>query len=140
MLKNIGYIPPKDKEIEWLQEEVFRIIKSKISDVSIIKCAFFGTMNDRNGESLGVFFALPDKFVYVAGVPINEHIIYEEFLIDKISNFTVLSEKEQIHSIKFNIYREEVIVRGFGMKIPNDFIHRLKSCGIILFGLNPYLN
>jgi hypothetical protein len=59
-----------------------------------------------------VFFTLPDRFVYVAAVPDRECIIYEEFLIDKISNFMVLSQKEQIHSIKFKIYNEDVLVRG----------------------------
>ena len=140
MLEKIGYKPPKGENIELFHKEFFHIIKNKISDISKIICACCCTMDDKNGESLGVFFTLPDRFVYVAAVPDKKCIIYEEFLIDKISNFTVLSQEEQIHSLKFNIYNESVLVRGYGMKIPNDFIKRLKSSGIILFDLNPSLN
>ena len=140
MLKTIGYIPPKNKSLELFHQEFYQIIKNKVSDISKIICAFCCTMNDKNGESLGIFFTLPDKFVYVAAVPDKEHIIYEEFLIDKISYFTALSDEKKIHSIKFKIYNEDVIARGYGMIISNDFIERLKSSGIILFDLNSNLN
>lgn len=140
MLKTIGYIPPNNKQIELFHREFYSIIKNKISDISKIICAFCCIMNDKNGESLGIFFALPDRFVYVAAVPEKEHIIYEEFLIDKISHFIVLSRKEQIHSIKFKIYGENVMAKGYEMRIPNNFIERLKLSGIILFDLNPNLN
>jgi hypothetical protein len=140
MLEKIGYIPPKSKDIESFHQEFFHIIKNKVSDISKIICACCCTMDDKNGESLGVFFTLPDKFVYVAAIPDKKCIIYEEFLIDKISNFMVLSQEEKIHSIKFKIYKEDVIARGYEMKIPNDFIKRLTSSGIILFDLNPTLN
>ena len=140
MLKQIGYIPPKNKNIEFFHREFFHIIENKVSDISKIICACCCTMDDKNGESLGVFFTLPDRFVYVAAVIDKKHIIYEEFLIDKISNFIVLIQEEQIHSIKFKIYGEEAIFKGYEMRISNDFIQRLKSSGIILFDLNPSLN
>jgi hypothetical protein len=140
MLKQIGYIPPKNKDIELFHREFFAIIKNKVSDISKIICACCCTMNDKNGESLGVFFTLPDRFVYVAAIPDKKHMIYEEFIIDKISNFMVLAQDKQIYSIKFQIYKEDVIVRGYKMKISNDFIQRLKSSGIILFDLNSSLN
>jgi len=140
MLKHIGYIPPKNKNIEFFHKEFFHIIKNKVSDISKIICACCCTMDDKNGESLGVFFTLADRFVYVAAVTDKKHIIYEEFLIDKISNFIVLTQEEQIHSIKFKIYGEDVIVKGYEMRISNNFIERLKSSGIILFDLNPSLN
>ena len=140
MLEKVGYIPPKNKDIELFHREFFSIIRNKVSDISKILCAFCCTMDDKNGESLGVFFSLPDRFAYVAAIPDKEHIIYEEFLIDKISNFKVLSQQEEIHSVKFTIYGEDVIAKGYEMKIPNDFIQRLKSSGIILFDLTPSLN
>jgi DNA phosphorothioation-dependent restriction protein DptG len=97
-------------------------------------------MDDRNGKSLGVLFTLPDRFVYVAAVAEKEHIIYEEFIIDKISNFATLTKEEQIHSIKFNICSEDVIVKGYEMRIADDFIQRRKSSGIILLNSSPRLN
>ena len=140
MLEKIGYNPPKGKSLELFHKEFFHIIKNKVSDISKIICACCCTMDDKNGESLGIFFTLSDRFVYVAAVPDKKSIIYEEFLIDRISNFMVLSQEDEIHSIKFIIYSEDVLVRGYEMKISNDFINRLKSSGIILFDLNPSLN
>jgi hypothetical protein len=140
MLEQIGYIPPEDESIELFHREFFRIIGNKVSDISRIIGACCCTMDDKNGNSFGVFFTLPDRFVYVAAVAEKEHIIYEEFIIDKISNFVVLTEDEQIHSIKFNIYSEDVIVKGYEMRIADDFIQRLKSSGIILLNSSPSLN
>ncbi|NOQ72869.1 MAG: hypothetical protein GQ574_12740 [Crocinitomix sp.] len=140
MLKSIGYIPPKNKAIELFHKDFYSIIRNKFPDTSNIICAFCCTMNDKNGESLGVFFAMPDRFVYVAAVPDKQLMMVEEFLIDRISDFIVLSQKGQIHSIKFKISGENVVAKGYEMKIPNNFIERLKLSGIILFNLGPNLN
>ena len=67
-------------------------------------------------------------------------MIYEEFMLNKISNFVVLTKDKKIQSVKFQIYKEEVVVKGYQMSIPNNFIQRLKSSGIILFDLNPSFN
>ena len=140
MLERIGYVPPIDKNIELFHREFFHIIKNKVSDISKIICACCCTMDDKNGESLGVFFTLPDRFVYVAAVPAKQHMIYEEFMLNKISNFVVLTKDQKIQSVKFQIYKEEVVIKGYQMSIPNNFIRRLKSSGIILFDLNPSFN
>ena len=141
LLKNIGYIPPNNKSVKLFHQEFYSIIENNIPDISKIICAFCCTMNDKNGESLGVFFTLPDRFVYVAAVPEKKHMIYEEFLIDKISDFKMVSNEKQIQSINFKIYNENVIAKGYGMIIPNNFIERLKSSGeIMLLDLSINLN
>jgi len=140
MLKSIGYTPPNNKNIEFFHQEFYSIIENNVPDISKIICAFCCTMNDKNGDSIGVFFTLPDRFVYVAAVPEKEHMIYEEFLIDKISDFKVVSNEKQNHSIDFKIYGENVVAKGYGMLIPANFIKRLKSSRIMLLDLSTNLN
>lgn len=132
LLKNIGYLPPNNKTIESFHQNLYLIIKKNVPDISKIICAYCCTMDDKNGNSFGIFFALPDRFVYVAAVPEKEHFIYEEFMIDKISDFKTISNEKHIQSINFKIYNENVIARGFGMVIPSSFIERLKSSEITL--------
>ncbi|WP_125869942.1 hypothetical protein [Williamwhitmania taraxaci] len=135
MLENIGYIAPEIKEIEFFHKEIYKILGEKVTDLLKIIGACFCTMDDKNGESIGLFVALPNKFLYIAGVPEKEHMICEEFPFNKISGFTTKADKKKVHSIIFQIYNQQVIVRGFDGRIPDIFINNLKESRILLFEL-----
>lgn len=136
MLKHIGYTPPQKGLIDFFHNDFFQLIEKNVPDVSKIICACCCTMDDKNGESLGLFFALPDRFVYVASVVEKEQIMYVEFLIDEISKFSVLAKDDQFYSIQFEIYGEDILVEGYDMQIPDDFLNRLKISEIISLDLN----
>lgn len=131
MLKHIGYTPPQKGLIDFFHQDFFQVIEKNVPDVSKIICACCCTMNDKNGESLGLFFALPDRFAYVAAIVDKDQIMYVEFSIDEISNFSVLAKEDQLHSIQFEIYGEDILVEGYDMQIPDDFFKRLKASEII---------
>ena len=135
-LNSTGYIAPKNKELEILQKEVYNILGYKISDLTRILAAFWGTMNDKNGESIGLFVALPNNFIYVAGVPEKQHMICEEFPYDKISEFISKADGKRINSLTFKIYNEQVEIVGFNAIIPDNFMVKLKKKRILLFELN----
>ena len=139
-LKSTGYIAPKNKELEFLQKEIYNILGYKTSDLTRILAAFWGTMNDKNGKSIGLFVAMPNNFIYIAVVPEKQHMIHEEFPYDKISEFISKSDQKRINSLTFKIYNEQVEIIGFNSIIPDNFITKLKTNRILLFELNQNQN